>query len=250
MNSGFQQAREAAQRALALAPDLPEAHAALGLVFESHDWDWKEADRHLQRALALAPGNADVLRAVASLAGILGRADESIELLRRAVALDPLSSTCRRFLGLRCAIYGRLDEADAALRASLDLNPKAGLVHCFLAITRLLTGNATEALDLAEREVLPDFRSMGMSMALHTLGRAAESEAALAKLIDDHGAAAGYQVAEVCVWRGEVSRAFEWLEKAYAARDPGLSHTATDPLLKPLHAEPRWRPFIQKMGLG
>jgi hypothetical protein len=73
---------------------------------------------------------------------------------------------------------------------------------------------------------------------------------ALAKLIDDHGAAAGYQVAEVCAWRGEVSRAFEWLEKAYAARDPGLSHTATDPLLKPLHGQQRWRPFVQKMGLG
>src|SRR5207249_3816755 len=130
VNSGFQQAREAAQRALDLAPDLAEAHAALGLVVESHDWDWKVADRHLQRALALAPGNADVLCGVASLAGILGRADESLELLRRAVALDPLSSTCRRFLGLRCAIYGRLDEAEA-LRASLDLNPKAGLVHCF-----------------------------------------------------------------------------------------------------------------------
>jgi TolB-like protein/class 3 adenylate cyclase len=250
VNSGFQQAREAAQRALDLAPELAEAHAALGLVLESHDWDWKGAERHLRRALELAPGNADVLRSMASLTGVLGGHEECIGLLRRAVALDPLSSSCRRFLGLRCAMYGSLDEADAALRASLDLNPKAGLVHCFLAVTRLLQGHPADALELAEREVLPDFRLVGTAMALHTLGRAAESEAALTKLIDDHGAAAGYQVAEVCAWRGEVGRAFEWLEKAYAARDPGLSHTATDPLLKPLHGEARWRPFVQKMGLG
>src|SRR5213592_3248551 len=64
-------------------------------------------------------------------------------------------------------------------------------------------------------------------MALHSLGRAAESDAALTKMIDD-GAAAGYQIAEACAWRGEVDRAFEWLENAYAARDPGLGHSATD----------------------
>jgi len=120
----------------------------------------------------------------------------------------------------------------------------------FLAITRLLKDNATEALELAEREVLPDFRLLGTAMALHSLGRAAESDAALTNIIDDHGAAAGYQVAEACAWRGEVDRAFEWLENAYAARDPGLGHSATDPLLKPLHAGARWLPFVQKMGLG
>ena len=86
-------------------------------------------------------------------------------------------------------------------------------------------------------------------MALHTLGRAAESDAALTKLIDDHGAAAGYQIAEVCAWRDEVDRAFEWLENAYSARDPGLSHTATDPLLRSLHGNARWIPFVRKMGL-
>jgi TolB-like protein/class 3 adenylate cyclase len=250
VNSGFQQAREAAQRALDLAPDLAEAHAALGVVLESHDWDWHGADRHLQRALALAPGNADVLRAVASLAGLLGRHDESIELLRKAVALDPLSSSCRRFLGLRCAMYGRLDEADVALRAALDLNPKAGLVHCFLAINRLWQGHAAEALELALREVLPDFRLLGTAMAQHTLGHAADSDAALGKLIDGHGAAAGYQIAEARAWRGEVDRAFEWLERAYQARDPGLGHTATDPLLAPLHGDVRWPVFVKKMGLA
>jgi hypothetical protein len=147
-------------------------------------------------------------------------------------------------------MYGLLDEADVALRASLDLNRRAGLVHCFLAVTRLLQGRAAEALELAEREVLPDFRLLGTALVLHTLGRAAESQAALTKLIDDHGAPAGYQVAEACAWRGEADRAFERLEKAYAARDPGLMHTANDPLLKSLHGDHRWPRFVQKMGLG
>ena len=72
----------------------------------------------------------------------------------------------------------------------------------------------------------------------------------LSKLIEDHGAAAGYQIAEACAWRGELDRAFEWLERAYQARDPGLGHTATDPLLVPLHGDARWPAFVKKMGLA
>jgi adenylate cyclase len=62
-----------------------------------------------------------------------------------------------------------------------------------------------------------------------------------------HGAA--YQIAETYAWRGEIDRAFDWLERAYVRRDPGLSNTATDPWFPPLHGDPRWLPFVQKMGL-
>ena len=103
---GFELARGAAKRALAIAPDLAEGHVCLGLVLQGHDWNWKAAEAEFRLALALAPGNADVLRAFGSEAGILGREDEALEYLRRSVALDPLSSTGHRFLGLRCAIYG------------------------------------------------------------------------------------------------------------------------------------------------
>src|SRR5438132_4527468 len=90
---GFERAREAAKRALALAPDLAEGHVCLGMILERGDWDLQAADVELQRAFELAPGNVDVLVARAGLALILGRHDESIELRRKAVALDPLSTT-------------------------------------------------------------------------------------------------------------------------------------------------------------
>ncbi len=228
---GFERARDAAKRALALAPDLAEGHVCLGMVLEDYDWNWKAADAEFRRAFELAPGNGDVLRSLSSMAGVLGRLDEAIELLRKAVALDPLSTAAQRFLGLRCAMYGRHDEGVTALHAALDLNPKAGLAHCFLSVTRLWQGRAAEALEEAKLELLPDFRLLATTMAHHTLGHAAESDAALAKLIEDHGSVAAYQVAEACAWRGEIDRAFEWLERAYAQRDPGLAHSATDKLL-------------------
>ena len=249
VEAGFRQAHEAAERAIGLAPDLAEGYVALGEVLHSFDWDWQASDRAFDHALALAPGNADVLRGAGGIAGILGRREESLELLRKATVLDPLSSMSFRFLGLRCVIYGDLEEAETALRASLDLNAKAGLVNCFMSITRLFQGDATDALEWARREVLPDFRLLGIAMCEHTLGHKAESDKALAQLIKDHGHAAAYQIAEVCCWRGENDRGFEWLERSYVQRDPGLSHSATDPFFKPLHGDPRWRPFLVKMRL-
>jgi tetratricopeptide (TPR) repeat protein len=247
VSEGYERARDAAKRSLALEPDLAEGHVCLGHVLESYDWDWKAANAQYQRAFALAPGNADVLRAVAGMTRIFSGPDEGIELLRKATALDPLSSSAQRMLGLRCFLAGRLDEATAALRTSVDLNPKAGLVHCFLCATSLAQGRAAEALDLAEHEALPDFRLLGIALAQHTLGRKDESDAAMAQLIERHGNEAAYQIAEAYAWRGEVERVFEWLERAYTQRDPGLSMTSSDPFFRPVHGDPRWLPFLKKM---
>jgi adenylate cyclase len=248
VGEGFERARDAAKQALALAPDLAEGHVCLGHVLEGYDWNWNAANAEYQRALALAPGNADVLRAVAGMTRILGGAEEAIELLRKAATLDPLSSSAQRLLGLRCFLVGRYDEAMVALKVALDLNPKSGLVHCFMCATRLAQGHAAEALELAQRESLPDFRLLGIALAQHTLGDKDASDAALQQLGDNHGNEAAYQVAEACGWRCEIDRAFEWLERAYKQRDPGLAMTCSDPFFRPLHDDPRWVPFMQKMG--
>jgi tetratricopeptide (TPR) repeat protein len=247
---GYEQAREAAKRAIAIAPDLAEGHVALGHVLQSFDWDWSGATVAFERARALAPGNPEALRACGELIGILGRQEEALSLVRQAIALDPLSSSGHRFLGLRYVIFGHLDEAEQSLRTALDLNPTAGLAYCFLSMARLFQGDAVEALELARHEPLPDFRLLGEMVAEHSLGHAEASDRALAQLIAEHGHAAAYQVAEALAWRGEKDRAFEWLERSYVQRDPGLSHTLTDPFFKSLHGDPRWLPFLRKMRLA
>ncbi len=248
---GYERAREAAQRALAIAPDLAEGHVALGLILQMYDWNWQAADAELRRALALAPGNALVLRALGNLAGMLGRREESLSLLRQSAALDPLSAIAHRLLGLRCVIYGELDEGESELRKALDLQPNAGLIHCFLSAVPLFRGEPALALELARREVLPEFRLFGIALAEQSLGNAAAADVALAGLIEEFGDVMAFQVAEVAAWRGEKERAFEWLERAYVQRDPGLSHLLTDCFLpRVLQGDPRWAPFLKKMGFA
>jgi TolB-like protein/Flp pilus assembly protein TadD len=248
--AGFERAREAAQRALALAPDLAEAHVCLGLVLERGDWDLQAAAAEFRRAFELAPGNVDVLKARAGLAGILGRHDEAIELLQRAAALDPLGTSTLRALGGNYSSVGRFDDAETMLRAALDLNPKAGVVHHALSGLRLKQGRPEEALAEASLEPHPVLRLADTALARHALGQAAESDAALSELIADHAEIAAYDIAQVCACRGEVDRAFEWLERGYAQRDSGMPLLANDRFLAPLHDDPRWGPLLRKIGLA
>ena len=61
---------------------------------------------------------------------------------------------------------------------------------------------------------------------------------------------AAYQVAQVHAFRGEVEEAFAWLEKGYAQRDSGMGLIKSDPMLKSLHGDARWEPFLRKMKLA
>jgi TolB-like protein/Tfp pilus assembly protein PilF len=250
IDEGYSRAREAARQALQLAPDLAEGHIELGLVLQMHDWNFHAADAAFRRALELAPGDAHALRAAAGLARVLGKPGEALALMERVVALDPLSARTHRTMGLACFQAGRLDDAAAAFQLALDLSPNAGLSHAFLAIVRLLQGRADEGLSTARGESHDVFRNLAVALIEHASGNAAESDAALRTLSDGFGWTAAYQIAEAYAFRAEVDNAFEWLERAYAQRDPGVAHSAADPLLRPLHGDPRWRPFLQRLGLA
>ena len=215
-----------------------------------HDWNWPAADAEYRRALELAPGDAHALRSAAELARILGRREQGSELIRKAIALDPLSSRTHRQAAMIHLVSRAFDQAAAAFQLALDLSPNTGLGHAFLAVTRLLQGRPDEALPLAQAEPHEVFRNLSLAMTLRALGRQAEADAALETLARDFGWTAAYQIAEAYADRNDVDKAFEWLEKAYAQRDPGVVYTAVDALLEPLHGDPRWRPFVRKLGLG
>ncbi len=248
VEEGYRKAREAVERALALDANLAEAHAALGRIKLFYDWDWAGADASFQRALALEPGNAVVVRSAATLARTLGRFEEALALNRRAVELDPLSAASSSNRGHNAYDVGRLEEAAAAFKKALELNPGAG-IHTGLGKVYLAQSDPQRALAEMEREPEPFWRLQGQALAYHALGRKKESDAALAELIAKYHAEAAYQVAEVYAFRGKADLAFEWLERAYTQRDGGLSEMKGDPLLKSIERDPRYAAFLKKMRL-
>jgi serine/threonine-protein kinase len=247
---GLAHARAAIERALALEPDLPEAHARLGGILKGWEWNWRGAEACYRRALELAPGSAVVLDGAGVLAETLGRAEEAVELMRRALEKDPLSAASHSNIGITYHAAGRLREAEEATRKAIELAPQRIAIHASLALILLDQGRADEAIEEALRESAEVYRLWALAIVHHGAGHPAESDAALAAIVERHAADWAYQVAEAHGARGEADAAFEWLERAYAQRDAGLPYVKPDPLFRSLHGDPRWDRFLAKMGLA
>ncbi len=219
------------------------------MIKMTYDWDWPGADASIQLAMAQEPGNATVVRSAAALNFILGHKEEALALDRRAVELDPLSASARGNLGVDAYHAGRLEEARAALQKALELNPFQPVAHIGLSQIDLAEGREQEALTESERERQPDLHTLGLAMAYFALGRKKESDAALTELIAKYHSDSAYQIAAAYAYRGEADRAFEWLDRAYAQRDGGLTGVKTDQLFNSLHRDPRYAAILKKMRL-
>jgi len=209
-----------------------------------------EAAPHLERALALAPGDRDVRVTSALLLANLGRLDEAVGLLEYVVARDPIDTAALVNLGVLLDSAGRLDEALPPLQTALRLAPTRMATNIFISRVLLRKGQPGAALNAAEQETNEVLRLIGTAMAYDGLGRKAEADAALAKLEADHRTAAPYNIAYVYGARGDADRAFLWLDRALEYEDPGLSEIVAEPFFAKIHDDPRWLPFLRKRGLA
>jgi len=248
-DEGFALARETVKRALALNPELPEAHAGLGWIRMVYDFDWHGADASYQEASRLAPGNATVLRAAGVLAFTLGRLDEAIDIDLRAIVRDPLNQGSHQNLGLVLMHAGRLEDSAQKYRHVLELNKEYPGVHMRLGQILLLQDKPEDALEMIRQDSDSWWQDYAIPLALYSKGQHTEADKALADFIEQHPDGP-FQTAEIYAWRGEIDEAFRWLEKAYAERDSGLSEMLNNPFLANLVDDDRWLPFLEKMGLG
>ncbi len=245
---GYAQAREANMKALAIDPDYAPAHAQLGWTAMYDDNDLAGAAQHLKRALAVDPADLDVLNNSAALLQSLGRLDEALALEEAILRRDPVNVSALFNLGLGQRMTGRFDAAIASFRAVLSLSPSNGGAHCQLGVALLLKGDAHGALAEIEQETSEIYKMIGLAMAYHALGRKADSDAALSALIAKYEKDWSYNIAYVYAYRGEADKTFAWLDKAVEYGDPGLGEIVTDNLFDKIHADPRWLPFLRKLG--
>ena len=247
MVEGFRLARETADKALALDPDYAFAHTTLGMIAAAHG-NLPAAAKHYLHALTLEPANTEIIRRASSLAQSLGRTHTRIALTEYVVARDPLDHLPHASLGFAYLDAGRLDEAIASIRIALQLNPERICAHSRIGIALLLKGDLEAALAEAEKEPDEGFRLTVLAMIYHALGRQAESDAALAEVIEKHEEDSAYNIAYVLAYRNEADLAYEWLEKAVGYQDPGLSEIVCERLFANIHADPRWASFLERIG--
>jgi eukaryotic-like serine/threonine-protein kinase len=245
---GYARAREAVQRALALEPNLGEAHTRLAAIQMFYDWSWDEARASYARALAQSPGDVVALGGAGVLAMGRGDTPEAIALHRRAVEQDPLNSGTYSNLGLTLVRANQPAEAEEVLRRGIELDPRRMLLRWFLAVALVDQGRGDEALAVAEQEPDAGSRLFALGIVHTRMGHRAESDALLRELIEFHGAGYAYQIAELSAIRDDVDQAFAWLERAYEQRDSGLSDLPCSTGFLHLRDDPRWLPLLRKMG--
>jgi TolB-like protein/tetratricopeptide (TPR) repeat protein len=243
---GFDKAKADARQALALAPDLAQAHLALAYVLEIN-LDFTEASEGYERALALAPGNAHVLRLSGDFAGYMGRFDAALAAARRVVVLDPLDRSSHHMLGDALYAARRYEEAVGAWAEVISLEPDFKAIYAQRGLAYYGLGDLESAR--ASCETKPDYwaSQQCLSVIYHKLGRHADAEGVLAKYRAAVGDAAAYQYATIYAQWGNRAKALEWLETALRLRDPGLEYLKTDPLMDPLRQEPGFQAILREL---
>jgi tetratricopeptide (TPR) repeat protein len=190
-----------------------------------------------------------VLRSSGSLALAFSRLDTAEHYFLRAIELDPLSAAGYHYLGLVYQMGGRLDEAERALRRALEILPQRTTTLAVLSLTLLALGRGEAALAAAALEPEGVYRLFAQAIIYHALGHHADSDAAILELSERYADGGAYQIAEAHAARGEVDRAFEWLERAHATRDSGLTLMKSDLHLRSLRDDPRYDLMLKRIGL-
>lgn len=245
---GYDRAHEAATQALSIDARFADAYAPLVALAIQRDHDLVSATQHLQRGLAIDPANRELRTVSAMLMRALGRGDELVRLREESARLDPLGLAAQGNLATSLLNRGRFDEAIAAYQSVLRLQPKRGATRAFLALALILKGDPAAGLAEIEQESNEFWKMSHLPLALHALGRHAESDEALAALEAKFASKAAVQIAEAYAFRGNGDEAFAWLEKAAEVRDPGVTGILNSILLKPLRDDRRWGPFLKKLG--
>jgi TolB-like protein/lipoprotein NlpI len=247
----YAQAREAASRALAIDPLLPEAHVAMGGIYRGYDWDWASAEAEFRRALALDPHNQAALLAYGNFTKMMGRRAAAIAILKQAVDGDPLRARNHAHYGWALWLEGRLADAEFEYRKTLELAPEAFIFHVFLGRILLERSKRAEALAEIEREPSEDARRDGLIIAYYALGRKQESDRLFAEQTMQSGnnPSNPVNIAALHAERDEVDQAFAWLQRGYEQRDPAITGLLEWPSFRRISADPRFKTLLRKMQL-
>ena len=243
----FEKARSALRTALALKPDLSQAHANLAAIHIGADWNFPAAEAELAIA---REKDAMVLNILGHLRLVQGRWDESTALRREVIRLEPLHATYYLYLAQNLSRAERWQEAEAMLRKALEVQPSVSGPHVLLAVAAIVRGDLDAALREAELEPAASLRAGALAYVRFARGEREQSDEALAQLIANFGEQTPVTVSAVYAFRREPDRMFEWLERAYQRREPFLlSNLPLHPFYKPYYSDPRFVALCQKIGM-
>ena len=246
-------AKAAAERALTLDPQSPQARAVVAMIKFNFDWDLVGAEREIKEALRLNPSSAQAHQYYSGILTPMGRRDEAIAAARRAMELDPLSATVSTSLGVRYYYANRVDEAITTFLKTLEVTPGFAVAHWGLGQCYRLQGRLDEQIDQLRSAVQLSGGSTYMRAHLaygyavagdrqraETLRR--EIEAASSKRY-----VAPYHLALIAAGLGENAEAMRWLERAYEDRSGWMMFLPVEPEFDGMRTVPEFQRLLARV---
>ncbi len=250
-------ARTMAETVLRIDDSRAEALTVLGCVRAVYDWDWEDAERDFQRAIAVNPQYPAAYQWYATnCLAPLGRLAEAREQLAKAEQLDPLAPVVRLSQGLMWYLERSFDRATQTYEALLELDPHFAMAHYFLAQVRETIGHLDEAIagfetavDLTDRA--PEAVA-GLAHAHAVAGHRGDAEGLIRALEEQSRErfVSPALIGQVYVGMGDADRAFEHLEEAHALHAPELIWINVRPMFDELTSDPRMADLRRRVGLG
>jgi TolB-like protein/predicted Ser/Thr protein kinase len=247
-------ARELAQRALDIDPELPEAHAMLGIVAGHYEYDWGEAERRFRLAVKREPLSPHLRQWYGTFfLFATGRAEEARLQLSRVIEEDPLCQMWRLMRANLLPSVGLEHEALDDARKAVELDPDFWLGWADLGLLCARRHQHKEAMQCAERAMAGapwcPYSIGVMAAALANDGQANRAEPLLAALQGDpYGGPVGLAVYFLA--RGEIEQAVEWSAKAAEQRFPAFIPRLIRTFEPSLRRSAAWPGVLKKMNLG
>jgi TolB-like protein/Tfp pilus assembly protein PilF/predicted Ser/Thr protein kinase len=245
-------ARRMAERALELDPELPEAHAMLGVLASFYQQDWSEAERRFQHAMAREPVPWHVRSWYSNfyLRGLRRHADARRE-AERALEDNPLSQMLHWCLANVLAAGGHQAEALAAYEKSVALDPQFWVARLSLGLFHAVHGHPEAALASVEaaRAISANPYTIGLNAGLlQRAGRTSESDA-LRQGIQPGSAHEPPAMTYFDFGAGDIEQAATWATRAIDAGFAMLPNMFASPFEAQLSQARSWPELRQRLNL-
>jgi TolB-like protein/DNA-binding winged helix-turn-helix (wHTH) protein/tetratricopeptide (TPR) repeat protein len=247
-------AKAAAEKALQLDDTLAEAHATLGFLKWSFEWDWQGAESEYKKAIALTPSYATAHHWYALYLVEIGRFGDAVVEIRKAEELDPFSVIVRTDVGWILYNARRYDEAIQQLAKTLDLDPHFASAHWTLGLAYDAKRMSQEAIAEFQKSVdLSGGRPVCLAALGHAYAVAGMRDKAL-RILDGLESQAKYRYvlpdgpAYIYAALGDHDRALKWLEQAYVQHTDVMTLLKVEPRLDPLRSDPRFLELVRRIN--
>jgi adenylate cyclase len=251
---GFPRAKAAAEKALAIDPNLAEAHASLGLVRFYYDWYWAGAEAEFKKALELNPGYPQAHQYYADFVKSFGRFEEALREMKEALILDPLSYSANTGIGHVLYLSRQYDKAIDHYRQVVESDPAFVPARLWFGRPYLQKGMFKEAIEQVEEGVKLSKESTvslaTLAQAYASAGRTEDAKKILEKLLarSTRQYVPSYWIALVFTSLGNKDEAMKYLERAYHERSSWLVWANVEPRFDSLREDPRFISLLSRIG--